>query len=529
MEEVREPHPGRRCRLWLSRRPWLGLVLALGIIAGVGVAGQGDFPASDPLWYAAVANRVAERGVAAFSPAEKHPFVMRVGLTVPVALAYRAFGVSKTSTNALAIAAALAITLVVFAAMGSPRQRWLAALACATCVPLLQQSALLNVDLPCAAWLALTTLALSKRDGPRGGLWLVVAMAAWFAAFLVKESALWLVPVWLYALVADLRAAHPATEWIDVREQRLWVVRRYAPAVGLGLALTAIYLVACARIWGSPLARFQGIDAITYEHTWTLHGKPIGMWLARLTWQPAALLFRLFKWWLVLAIVGVATVRGRDRIWVVALVVTLASYWFGSASLSSYSPLPLVDRMVMPVLPPLLVCAALGLDAMIARAAQTAMPRKRWLLIAGAIIAAIVLLRPAVLAAHRMVRAPRPETAALAAIAAELADPNSAIALVCGEPRCEAAARFFFGFSAPARLSLWTADAFIAARLAPGTRVRALCHAARAAHTRLSDPKADATPLIEALHLPVLAGNAAVTLYDAGDGNALRAALRQNR
>jgi hypothetical protein len=152
--------------------------------------------------------------------------------------------------------------------------------------------------------MALVVLCLSRRLEPNGRGWLIAGAVAWLAAFLVKETAIWCAPVWLYALVSDLRTR-------SIRD----VARSYVPALLVGAFLLAAYLVLCVHLWGSALARFQGVEAISEEHAWSMHGKSSGAWLARLTWQPAWFVIGLFQCLLVPAIAAAWWVRGPQRIW----------------------------------------------------------------------------------------------------------------------------------------------------------------------------------------------------------------------
>lgn len=170
---------------------------------------------------------------------------MRIGLTVPMAVLYRVFSPSPVVTNLPCLLAALGVVLVVWAAAPTPRAKWLAMLLAVSCVPLMRHTAVLNVDLPCAALMACSILWLSWRDRPRGTWWLVGAVIAWVMAFLVKEAALWCGVVWIYALVVDVR-----------RDGLLSVARRFAPALAVGAALAAGYLALCARLWGDPRMRW---------------------------------------------------------------------------------------------------------------------------------------------------------------------------------------------------------------------------------------------------------------------------------
>ena len=482
----------------MVRRPWIALVLALVAMCALFAVGQPDFVASDPLWYSAVAHQMSVAPASVFAAHDLHPFIMRVGLTGPLALIYALFGVSSSTTNLPALLAALAILGVIYAAMPTPRAK-LVGLAVGVCsVPLLQNAMILNVDLPCAALMALTVLWLGYRDRPRGARWLAGAAAAWLAAFLVKEVAIWCAPVWIYAVVCDARALG-----------RRALIRRYLPAVVTGAILGAAYLAFCAALWGDAFARAHGITALTDEHAWSLRGHAAREWLARLIWQPPLLFAKLLLATLLPALAAPWLVRGKDRLWLVAAATFAACYWFGSSSFSEYVPLPISPRMTMPLVPPVLVIAALALDRII--------DRKRWV----AIVLGVAIALPALRIAFGLVTRPRPEAAAFA----ELRRETGNLVLVCGEPRCTAIASWYFGFTPPPTLAVVHANDFAAAPLPTGVRVRALVNRVRAPGAHRTDPKTDRTADIAALQLPVLAGNKNVTLYDAGDGLALWRAL----
>ncbi len=493
----------------LLLRPWLALVLALIIESAALIAGRGDFVASDPLWYANIAHQLSISPAEVFASHDTHPFVMRLGLTVPLAILYRAFGVSTLVSNLPCLLGALGILVVVYAAAPTPRAKLLGMLFGAASIPLVRNASILNVDLPSAALMGCAILCLARRHRPRGAGWLVAAVVAWFAAFLVKESALWCSVVWLYAVVCDLRGAGMRA-----------VARRYAPALVVGLALAAGYLVLCAKLWGDPLARFHGIQELTYEHAWTLHGKGAGAWLKRLTWEPPLLLAKMFEATLVPVVLAPWLVRGSDRIWWFATAAFAALYWVGSTSLSSYSPLPISQRMVLPVLPVILVLAALASDRALDRLAGS-----RWrTVIAAAMVVAIVV--PGGFALLGVASRPRPETAAFAVVRDEAADPARQVVVVCGEPRCVEISSFYFEFAPPANVTVTFARDFAAAPRPDHATVRALVNVGRSSGARRTDPHLDMTQPIEALALRPIVWHPNVRLYDAGDGARLWEALR---
>jgi hypothetical protein len=498
-------------RWWqrLVQRPWLALVAALVVETLVFLLGPVDFVVSDPLWYANLAHRLSIDPAEVFATHDTFPFVMRIGLTVPMAVLYRVFSPSPLVTNLPCLLAALGVVLVVWAAAPTPRAKWLAMLLSVSCVPLMRHTAVLNVDLPCAALMACSILWLSWRDRPRGTWWLVGAVIAWVMAFLVKEAALWCGVVWIYALVVDVR-----------RDGLLSVARRFALALAVGAALAAGYLALCARLWGDPLARFHGIEDMTYKHAWTLHGQPPAVWLRRLSWEPAVLIGKMFRATLVPALAAAWWVRGRERIWWFSTAAFVLLYWFGSTSFSSYSPLPISQRMVLEALPGILVLATLGSDHALTWAAGV-----RWRMAVAAVVALAVIV-PAGIAIAAELRRATPETASYALVRDEVADPARRVVVVCGEPRCVDASVIYFRYAVPANLTVMFASDFARQPLPAGATVRALVDLDRAEGARRTDPKLDRTAPIVALGMPPLLWHRSVRLYDAGNGERLWNALR---
>jgi hypothetical protein len=496
----------------VTRRPWLVLVAAMGLEIAVYLAVQGDFTASDPLAYAVIAHDISEHPARSFAAPSNHPFEMRIGLTVPLALLYRMVGVSTPVTNLPCLAAWLLILWVVYAAAPTPRAKLLALGYVVTCRQLVAHAIALNVDLPCAALMAWSVLALQRRDRRRGAWWVVAAVVAWFAAFLVKETALWGAPVWLYAIAADLRAAG----WRATG-------RRYVGGLAVGVAMTLGYLGLCAVVWRDPMARFAGIEALSREHSWSLSGRPTREWIERLLWGPPKLLYVMFRLTLAPALLGLVFARGRERLWVVATMSMLLLYWFGSSSASPYSPLPLSSRMMLPVLPGLLVLAALGSDALLDRLSP------RWRAVFWVVwFAALVL--PAAVSTIAKIRRPRIEAPAYAALAADLAELPAArhLVLVCGDRGREALSRYSFAFAPPANLTIVFAGDFARGPRPVSAEVRAMIRTGRAAFPapdREYDRDAELEAQATALALPALITRRDVTIYDAGDGAALWSAM----
>jgi hypothetical protein len=487
----------------LLARPWIALAGALVVHAALWLAVQRDIHTADPLYYATNAHNLAFHPADLLATRDHLVFVMRLGLTAPLALAYRLFGVSTLVTNLPCLLAGLAIIAIGYAAATTARGKLLALAFAAVCTPLLLDGRELTPDLPCAAAMAASILCLARRDRPRGAWWVAGAAVLWFAAFQIKEVAVWCAPAWIYAAIRDLRD----------RGGR-WVVHTFAPAAALAAALAAGYLALCAALWGDPLVRFLGVEDAAAEHSWSLVGHPAREWIARLTWQPAALLFELFRAALVPAALSPWLVRGRDRIWVVATAGILVLYWFGSTSTAVYLPLPPHRRMVLPALPGLIIVAALATDAALDRI------RGRWPRLGLALAFAALLGYPHAVSLRKIALDDRPESAAYARLRAEVAATGDRVVLVCGDIRCPLYARFYFGFEPPAHLTVVMASQLAATPLPDRARVRLLAHVERSGGSGK-----ELARRAEALGLRPIAWHPEVRLYDAGDGAQLRDAL----
>ena len=324
-----------------------------------------------------------------------------------------------------------------------------------------------------------------------------------------QESAIWLAPVWVYAIVRDgLDHGGRAT------------ARRYAAALGVGAVLGAAYRTICGFVWGDPLARFRGIDELTTEHAWSMVGKPASAWLARLTYEPLQLFVEMFSITLIPVALSPWLVRGRDRLWVVAAASTIGLFWFGSSSLTAYAPLPMSQRMALQALPPILVVAAIATDSAFER-----WPSVR-VKLGGAIAIIALLFAPYVRAVMTQVRRGHPEAAAYAELRHEVLELNDRVVLVCGEPRCTSIANFYFDFAIPPRLTVVLATDFARFERPADAVVRAIVNLPRSKGARSQDPHSEMSGEIIAAHLPILYDSRDIKLYDAGDGAALRNALR---
>jgi len=476
----------------VGRKGWVLLVLTLVVAAVLFIASRTDAPASDPIWYAAVSHEIAADPSHVFSGQESHPFIMRIGLTVPLALLYRIVGTTALVTAVPMICAALLVVLVAFAAASTLRARILALLLIMSSGALLVNATELGVDLPCGALLAVSVLCLHRR-GTRG--WIVGAIVSWFAAFLVKETALWFLPVWIYVVVFDTRA-HGGRA----------LVRAYAPALITGGLLALLYLVWCNSVWGTPFARFTGIE--TLHHEWSLEGQSPHVWLERMTWRPVAFYGALLKGAVLGVIAAPFLLRGRDRLWAVASITLVAMHWFGSSSLTSYSPLPLIERMGLLALPCSLVASGLAFDAALSRLG----PRSHR---AIAAVIVVTVLVPFVITLSRALRRGHPETDAFGALHDEISQAPGPMILVCGDRVCPELAAYYLGFTLPHNLTISTPDQLKTSPCPHDARVRALVNKRRGA--RLHQTGGDFSAPIQSAPRRTIFERGHVALYDIRD------------
>lgn len=486
----------------LFRRPWIGLLVVLVTYVARWLVLQYDLHASDPLWYAEVANDLAFHTSGLFAQHNTYPFVMRLGVTVPIALAYRVVGVSTFVTNLPCLIAGVSIIAISYAAVETPRTKWLAMGFCLVCTPLWLDGRELTPDLPCGAAMALSILCLARRGRPRGAGWLVAAVVIWFLAFQIKEIAIWCAPVWAYAVLCDLRdRGGKAT------------LRSFAPAAVVGVVLAVGYMALCALLWLSPLARFHGIDPL--KHAWALDAEPTGRWVARLGWEPIGLMYRMFRATVVLIVLSPWLVRGRDRIWVVATLAIILLYWFGSASVSHYSPLPITRRMLLPALPGVVVVSALTTNAALDR-----IHRARWRTMLLAVMV-LTLVVPDLHATYKAVRRrEHPQREVYDHLRAEVTRTSDRIIVVCDDFRCASLARFYFGFQPPPHLAIVTASEFASAP--PPAAARVLLIAFVSGSHGVGPEIASRA---ESLGLRAMRRYPQVRMYDAGDGAPLHRSL----
>ncbi|HVR29397.1 MAG TPA: hypothetical protein VMS86_07655 [Thermoanaerobaculia bacterium] len=428
-------------------RPVLGqpvvyLLAALLAFAVLWLLCPQEYVVSDPGAYSKRAYRIAEDG--RFGAG--HIFDQRLAVTLPTALVYRTVGVNILTTNFVVLLSALLIMLTVWLALPDTKSRAIGAALCLTSIPLFSSSLVLFPDLIATAFMALSAhLLFSRRKvvERRGdpALVSVAAVALLFIAFLAKESAYWVLPLWVWAVVIDLRQSDRAT-----------LLRRfYVPALATAIGLAAVYLAFSYATWGDPLIRFKVIQAMTGQHVWSW-GEDSAELLARLTVGPPRFFYREYgALILLLAALGGSLATGPMRPWSFYAASCLLLFWFGSSSFTSYQPLPLKPRQALPILPAIYILAACS-------ASRIRIPFGSWQR-ARSLVPVLLILTYAGwrFVAHYESRREKvfPEQVAMSHVRNQIrSDPESDYLLVCSDSSSVGSLSFFFGYEYPDNLEV---------------------------------------------------------------------------
>ncbi|WP_019947326.1 ArnT family glycosyltransferase [Hymenobacter aerophilus] len=216
-------------------------------------------------------------------------------------------------------------------------------------------------------------LLRGREPGRRAGWWGLGFALLSFAALLSKETIAYYLPFYVGVLGLDA---------VRQRHSRFWIV-----ALGAGALLLAAYGTFYYLVTDNALYRLQLIEQTNrfLSEGNYLAGNRAAL-LGRITWQPLGFFVGIgLGLMLTLAAAALgslggaqpsarATTEAPDRqFWLALAASTLAFYWLGSTSLSSYNPITLLPRMTTPLLPPLALAAGFGLQRLLARAGTRAL------------------------------------------------------------------------------------------------------------------------------------------------------------
>lgn len=495
--------------------PFLIAILGCAAAAALWMLYPQRFNPSDPWAYSQNAWEISRSLANFLADAPNHPFSHRLAVTVPVAALYALFGVSVWITNLWPLLGVFAVIAALCFALPSNRERALAVFLCVTCVGLLRQSTQLYADIIAMGFLFPGAVVLQHRARTlaRGGVAFALLV---FAAFLAKETAYWVLPLWIYALASDLRAGDRTTA-------RRFHLGSAATMAVLGVA----YMVFCRHVWGHPLARLISVQELTGHHLWSWQNATGYDWFKRLALSPVKLLLVDFGPALLLALGALWAAReaprSRERrFWTVYSGSMILLFWFGSTAFTRYEPLPALPRMVLPAIPGLFVLAA-GL------APRLWGPRSGW-----ARAAVFASLLPLIAYAFTWDFSADPRERAADLVRAEVAK-GRRVLLLTADVRSPGHLAFYFGYDLPANLVIRDIESLVEARVDPrpsglnGDFDTVFLFSNRALSKILFDTYANENfaPRLEALELPVVFEQGNARLSGVRDPQALLRAVRE--
>ncbi|MBT2559556.1 glycosyltransferase family 39 protein [Hymenobacter sp. ISL-91] len=216
-------------------------------------------------------------------------------------------------------------------------------------------------------------LLRGREPNRRAGWWGLGFALLSFAALLSKETIAYYLPFYLGVLALDAARR---------RHGRFWTV-----ALATGALLLAAYGAFYYAMTDDALYRVHLIEQTNrfLSEGNYLVGNRAAL-LGRVTWQPLGFFVGIgLGLMLTLAAAALGRPNGTPapdetlkeapdrRFWLALAASTLAFYWLGSTSLSSYNPITLLPRMTTPLLPPLALAAGFGLQRLVRRAGWRAL------------------------------------------------------------------------------------------------------------------------------------------------------------
>lgn len=406
-----------------------------------------EFIASDPWLYSTRAFEIS-RG---FQFGDGHVFDHRLGVTIPVAVSYAVLGVGITTTNMWPLCAALLIIVTVWVALPTASSKMTGAVICLTSIPLFKSSLALYPDGIAAAFMALSSLLLFERKRliqANNASLLVTsgAVSLLFVAFLAKESAYWVLPLWIYAALTDMKSS----------ERALLMRQFYLPLIATGTFLGVAYLGFCYTIWGDPLARFKSVQSLTGQHLWSWEDATIRDYIKRLTIAPIRLLTSQYSaHMLFFALCGFVIAPPSIRQWRYYTACCILFYWFGSTSFTRYEPMPLMERMTLPALPGIYILGAF----VITRLASYLSTFSRRLQHAGAVLPLLLVVcftgSSFVAYIYSWKNITLAEANVMAIVQQEIKDnPEKKYLLISSDSRSPASLSFYFDYHYPDNLKV---------------------------------------------------------------------------
>lgn len=318
-----------------------------------------------------------------------HPFTFRIITVALLAVCYQLFGVGDWASALPALTASLAIAgCLALALRGKPW--WVLALALAGYFGMrwntfYSDKIMADVLVSALSFAATVAYLRHRRTNTAAVPTALLAMTCLFVAFNAKGSVVLLVPVFLWFLLQDL---------LRGKRLRFWVAFSVIGACWLGA-----YLIVCQWLFGSPLARFNVIEAHRYLNDCSYDSMPVGHLVERLTTGYWAMLVdsrMLFHVAVAVVTLVIQGLRGRlfssGSFYPATALVVFLSMNFMTISFNSYNPVCTDPRHVLPYTPLIALCSAMSLFHL---SGLLKLRGKQWLLNVAAVVIGVALLLPA--------------------------------------------------------------------------------------------------------------------------------------
>ncbi len=194
--------------------------------------------------------------------------------------------------------------------------------------------------------------------------------SAIFIALLCKLTAIFILPFYFFLFVKSILNCS-----IDFSGAAISLCFWFQ-SIGFGLLFLLGYLVVYQYVTGDFLFRFHLVEANRYADALSYFDKSFDKLFIRLTYEPIFMFLKagyFVNFWLAIPIIfsvlfpiaadfSLQKNENKMKFWTHLLIFMLAFYWFGSTSLSVYSPIPLDYRMFVIISPIMAIIAALGLQ-----------------------------------------------------------------------------------------------------------------------------------------------------------------------
>ena len=295
-------------------------------------------------------------------------FCHRFGLFVPTAILYKLFGINEISSTLWVF---LCWAGSVWLCYKITKSNTLSAIAAVILCGLDYYHLFLNnkvyPDMPVTLFtiLALYCLHQAYFENKSTVQAALVFSLACLLAFLSKTTIIYLLPFFLVVFVSSM---------LQKKHLQLW-----AYTVMFGFGMLVIYFGYYYVYTGNPWYVFSSIENSHYPSSGSYCNKGIRIMVNRLTYEPILMFINcgmiipiLLSWqsFRLLFKVNTWKIQTQESFWMLASASILGMFWLSSLSFNFYSPMTLNPRMVILMVPPLAILAALNFPRMLSSPKQ---------------------------------------------------------------------------------------------------------------------------------------------------------------